>query len=178
MSYPPNAHGAQFLANEIFPLIRKQIKQELRLFIVGFNPTAQVKALARDNDIEVTGGVDSVQPYYAAADVVVAPLCSGGGTRIKILEAAAHNRPIVATTIGAEGIEFVKDQEILVADDAQSFADKVIEVLADENAAQRIAQAAFTRLTNTYSLQASKRYYRALTGQRESIEQGFCAADF
>ena len=82
-----------------------------------------------------------MRPHIAAAGVVIAPLAIGGGTRVKILEAQAMARPVVSTTIGAEGLGQRDGDSILIGDDAESFAGHVVRVLSDPEAAARIASA-------------------------------------
>ena len=77
--------------------------------------------------------------------VVVAPVFAGGGMRIKVLEAMAQAKPVVATTIGAGGIEVENERDILIADDAVSFADAVIRLLRDSTFASKIGAAARDR---------------------------------
>ena len=116
------------------------------LTVVGRNPTTRVRALAEGrSDITVTGTVPDVRPFLESASVVVVPLRIGGGTRIKIYEAMGMERAVVSTTIGAEGLDVVDGEHILLADDPQSFADAVIGLLhAPERAEQVGRQAALT----------------------------------
>jgi glycosyltransferase involved in cell wall biosynthesis len=99
--------------------------------IVGRNPTPQIRKLASDS-IEVTGTVASVVEHLREAAVVVVPLRIGGGTRLKIFEAMAVGKAVVSTTIGAEGLDVHDGRDILLADDAKSFADSIVSVLSDE----------------------------------------------
>ena len=86
--------------------------------------------------VAVHADVPSVEPYYEAARVVVVPLRSGTGTRLKALEAMAAGRPVVGTSIGLEGIGVTDRKQLLIADDAASFADGVIELLRDDDLAR------------------------------------------
>src|SRR5690606_19301313 len=94
-------------------------------------PPASIRKLAEIPDVEVTGGVDRVEPYYAACDLVVAPIRYGGGTRIKLLEAMSHARPVVSTTIGAEGLDVRSGENIMLADTEDAFAEACIALLRD-----------------------------------------------
>lgn len=138
MRYGPNRDGAVWFCREILPLIRKQSKARCRLSIVGFDPPDQVQAMAKEiEDVAVTGGVESVAPYYDDCDLVIAPIRFGGGTRIKILEAMSYQKPVVTTTIGAEGIDIEDGLNIMIGDSPESFASACVTLL--ESASRRHA---------------------------------------
>lgn len=143
MDWMPNEDGMTFFVEDILPLVQRAVP-EATLTIVGRNPTTRVRALAEGrSDITVTGTVPDVRPFLESASVVVVPLRIGGGTRIKIYEAMGMERAVVSTTIGAEGLDVVDGEHILLADDPQSFADAVIGLLhAPERAEQVGRQAA------------------------------------
>ncbi len=142
MDWMPNEDGMEFFVGEILPLV-KRAAPEATLTIVGRNPTARVRDLAEGrSDITVTGTVPDVRPYPEAASVVVVPLRIGGGTRIKIYEAMGMERAVVSTTIGAEGLDVVDGEHILLADDPQSFADAVIALLRAPERAEQIGRQA------------------------------------
>jgi len=131
-----------FFVDDVLPLVKRAVP-EATLTIVGRNPTARVRALAEGRgDIAVTGTVPDVRPYLEAASVVVVPLRIGGGTRIKIYEAMGMERAVVSTTIGAEGLDVVDGEHILLADDPQAFADAVVGLLRAPERAERIGQQA------------------------------------
>ena len=142
MDWMPNEDGMAFFVDDILPLVKRAVP-EATLTIVGRNPTARVRALAEGrSDISVTGTVPDVRPYLEAASVVVVPLRIGGGTRIKIYEAMGMERAVVSTTIGAEGLDVVDGEHILLADDPQAFADAVVALLRAPERAARIGQQA------------------------------------
>ena len=92
------------------------------------------------NAITVTGYVPDLQPYLEAADVMVVPVRSGGGMRVRILEGLAWGIPMVTTTIGLEGIKAVPGRDILVADDDMGFAQAVCSLLASEALRSRMSE--------------------------------------
>jgi sugar transferase (PEP-CTERM/EpsH1 system associated) len=142
MDWMPNEDGMAFFVEEILPLVKRAVP-EATLTIVGRNPTAKVRTLAEGrSDISVTGTVPDVRPYLEAASVVVVPLRIGGGTRIKIYEAMGMERAVVSTTIGAEGLDVVDGEHLLLADDPQSFADAVVALLRVPERAEQIGQQA------------------------------------
>jgi polysaccharide biosynthesis protein PslH len=120
LCYRPCIDAAVWLVRKILPLLREQVP-DIEVWIVGKGATAEVEALAGEN-VFVTGWVPDTQSYYQRAAVAVAPLRAGGGSRLKILEAMALGRPVVSTTVGAEGIDVVDGETILIADDAAGFA--------------------------------------------------------
>jgi polysaccharide biosynthesis protein PslH len=129
MNYAPCADGAVFFCEAILPHIREKIA-DVDLWIVGRNPPPSVNQLARDN-VHVTGWVDDILPFYRRSTVCVVPLRAGGGTRLKVAEAMALGRAIVSTSIGCEGIDVVDGEHIFIADEAEEFARKTIQLLSD-----------------------------------------------
>jgi sugar transferase (PEP-CTERM/EpsH1 system associated) len=142
MDWMPNEDGMAFFVEEVLPLIRREVS-DATLTIVGRNPTARVRALAGTAPgITVTGTVPDVRPYLEEASVVVVPLRIGGGTRIKIYEAMGMERPVVSTTIGAEGLDVVDGEHIVLADDAAAFARETVALLRTPERAAQIGQRA------------------------------------
>jgi glycosyltransferase involved in cell wall biosynthesis len=130
MFWPPNVNGVLWFAREVLPLVHQQ-EPQARFVVVGKNPPPEVQALAADPRIEVSGFVADPKPYLEMADAFVVPLHAGGGMRVKILDAWLWGLPIVSTPLGAEGIKFEHDQNILIADDAASFAQAIRRLFAD-----------------------------------------------
>lgn len=139
MNYYPNQDGLTYFLEQIFPLILAK-RPQTKLKVVGPAPDS-VKRLQSAN-IEVTGFVDAVEPYIDAASAVIVPLRLGGGTRLKIVEAMSKAKPIVSTTVGAEGIDVVDGESALLADDPARFAAHVESVLADATVQRRLGAAA------------------------------------
>jgi sugar transferase (PEP-CTERM/EpsH1 system associated) len=132
ISYYPNTEGVLYFAQNIWPLIKKA-KPEATFCIAGKAPPDEVRKLAQqDSSIEVTGSVDDMRDYYAKASVFVVPLRIGGGTRLKILEAMAMEKAVISTSLGAEGIDVTDDQNILLRDTPQDFADAVVATMENE----------------------------------------------
>ena len=138
--HPPNIDAATTLAARILPLVRGQ-HPDARLQIVGASPPAQLRALASDA-IEVTGEVASVMPYLERAAVVVVPIALGGGMRVKVLEALAAGKAVVASTRAAEGVGARPGRDLLVVDGDRQTAAAVGGLLADAGARRAMATAA------------------------------------
>lgn len=115
MDYAPNADGAIFFAKQVWPAVRQRLG-EAELTIVGANPGPAVRALGELPGVTVTGIVPDVRPYYGGALAAVVPLRTGGGTRLKILEAMAAGIPVVSTPIGAEGLEVSDGENCLLVE--------------------------------------------------------------
>jgi glycosyltransferase involved in cell wall biosynthesis len=112
--------------------------------VVGRNPSTALRTLVRGrSDVTITGRVDDVRPYIDEAACFIVPIRIGGGTRLKIYEAMAMEKPVVSTTIGAEGLPVTDGIDILLADDPKNFAAAVVRLLGDKGLAQALgAQAA------------------------------------
>ncbi len=121
LSYPPNSEGLLWFVQNIFPALRDR-DPSARLIVVGRNPPAAVEQMCSSTPgVELHADVPDVGPHYAASRAVVVPLLSGGGTRIKILEACLARRPVISTPLGAEGLALQHDRELLLFNDADEF---------------------------------------------------------
>lgn len=140
LSYAPNQDGIVWFCQEVLPLIRAATQFRVELTIIGFSPPPEVLALAVLSDVCVAGGVESVAPYYLESDIVIAPIRFGGGTRIKILEAMSYRRPVVSTTIGAEGIDITVGTNALLGDSPKEFSDACVDLIESPSLALGIAQ--------------------------------------
>lgn len=140
MDWEPNVDAMKYFCAEIWPLVLAKVPTA-RFRIVGRNPDGRIKALAAPS-IDVTGRVPSVVEHLREAAVVVVPLRIGGGTRIKIYEAMATGKPVVSTTVGAEGLDVHHTQDIVLRDRGEEFAQSVVELLQDAEACKRLGQAA------------------------------------
>ena len=140
MDWPANIDGVEFFCAQIWPRVVAAVPNA-RFQVVGRNPPHRILRLASES-VEIVGGVKSVIPHLREAPVFVVPLRIGGGTRLKIYEAMAAERAIVSTTVGAEGLDYREGTDLLIADDATSFADRVIELLRDPARRRRLGRAA------------------------------------
>jgi glycosyltransferase involved in cell wall biosynthesis len=138
LSYEPNADAIVWFVRHVLPHLQK-LHRDVRVTVIGHNPPSQVTALASEPSVHVHPGVPDVRPYYEQAAMVIVPIHSGGGTRMKILEAGACRRPVVSTTIGAEGLDLTPGLHCLIADDPIDFAKKCSQLLTDSVLAGRLA---------------------------------------
>jgi polysaccharide biosynthesis protein PslH len=140
LSWRPNAQAAIFLARHVLPLVRA-VYNDAELHVVGRDPGPDVLALQDCAGVTVAANVPSTVPYLERASVLAVPLDSGGGTRLKILEAFAAGLPVVSTGVGAEGIDAAPGHHYVLAERAR-FADAVLGLLAHPDEATRMAGAA------------------------------------
>jgi glycosyltransferase involved in cell wall biosynthesis len=150
LSYGPNTVAAEELVTKIWPRVRTACP-EATLVIAGASPERLSCFSQSHPGVEYTGYVEDLDAVYQRARVVCCPIRSGGGTRIKIIEAAAYGKPIVSTHVGAEGLDFVNGREILLHDDGNVFADACIELLRNEAMCSQIGNAARAKAIERYA---------------------------
>ncbi len=144
MSWFPNEDAMTYFIKAILPMIRREIPG-VSLTVVGMNPSSRFRAMAAGAGVQVTGTVDDVRPYIAAAEVFVVPLRVGSGTRLKIFEALAMGKAVVSTPLGAEGLPIIAGEHFLCAPEADDFARTVVSLLRDPSR-RRMLGAAGRRL--------------------------------
>ncbi len=134
----PNQDAMLYFYEKIFPSVAQRIP-EVKLYLVGSSPTAEILKLAKDPRVTVTGEVPDLRPYHQKGDVFIAPLRVGGGIKGKILEAMAMGVPVVANKLGASGIEATPGKEIIIAEEPEEFAEKTVELLKEKKLRKKIA---------------------------------------
>jgi glycosyltransferase involved in cell wall biosynthesis len=148
--YEPNAQAADFLIAKIWPHVLRAIPSA-RLIIAGRRPE-QITAYFRPAPgVEFSGFVDDLESLYSRSRVVCCPILRGGGTRIKIIEAAAYGKPIVATSLGAEGLHMQDGRELLIRDNPDSFARACIDLLKDAALCERLGTTAYQTAISRYN---------------------------
>jgi glycosyltransferase involved in cell wall biosynthesis len=138
--YHPNISAVRFFRSRIWPRLRARWP-ELRWRIIGRNPDSVRKYVAGEPHVELTGPVEDAVGELAAAQVVAAPLVEGSGTRVKIIEAWAAARAVVATPLGAEGLPGVDGEHLLVAEKPEGLVEAVSELLGSAGERRRLGQA-------------------------------------
>jgi glycosyltransferase involved in cell wall biosynthesis len=142
MDWMPNEDAILYFAEEILPRISKLLPP-VTLTVVGRNPSKRIQSLAAANPrIKITGRVDDVRPYVDRASAYIVPLRIGGGTRLKIYEAMAMRKPVISTSIGAEGLPVRDGEELLIADTAEEFVQAMVRTLTDKAFAAKISEQA------------------------------------
>jgi len=158
-TYLTNQDAVKWLADEIISNVKCQMSKQyqmsnVKFLLVGRNPTSHIKDLASDR-ITVDDTVEDVRDAYPRADIFLAPIRIGGGTRLKILEAMAAGLPVVSTTVGVEGLEVRKGKEVLIADTPQEFAQKIDRLLKNPSLRDKIGEAGRALVRQKYDWQLS-----------------------
>jgi len=151
MDYWPNIDAVTWFAGEVMPKVA-EAQPRARFYIVGMNPAGAVSALAGPR-VVVTGKVEDVRPYLQHARVAVAPLRVARGVQNKVFEAMAMGRPVVVSSVVAQGIDAAPLSEFDVAGDAREFAHKVV-ALMDPAAGDEMGRQARQRVVNDYEWDA------------------------
>ena len=141
-AWHPNAQAAEFFLRHCWREIRASVP-DAQLHFVGANPELIPSFSDEPDGVRFTGFVPDIGAVYRNSRIVICPILSGGGTRVKLVEAAAYGLPIVSTTIGAEGLGFEDGTHALLKDSADSFVRACVDLLTDERACSRLADAAY-----------------------------------
>ena len=136
--HPPNVEAAERLVRSIFPRVAAR-RPDARLVIVGDGPPGSVQ---QSDDVVVLGRVADLDPVLDEAAVVVAPLSSGGGMRVKVLDALGAGKAVVASPLALEGIDVTAGTDVVVAESDDAFADAIVELLEDESRRAELGRAA------------------------------------
>lgn len=148
--YEPNVDGVVWFVEAVWPLVRARFPTA-RLLLAGRSPAPVVSALDGAHGVSVFPDVPDVRPYLAAAALVVVPLRLGSGTRLKILDALAAGLPVVATTLGAEGLALANERDLLLADDPEGLAAAILRLLDHPEEARTLAAQGRTVVERLYS---------------------------
>jgi sugar transferase (PEP-CTERM/EpsH1 system associated) len=150
LDWMPNIDGVRWFVSRVYPLI-KAVSPSVSLDIVGRRPVEAIRRLVRgDASLRLAADVPDVRPYIAAADLFVVPLRIGGGARLKIYEAMAMGRPVVSTTIGAEGLPLRAGEDVAVGDSPAALADQIVRLLRDDSAKAALAASGYQLVTENY----------------------------
>jgi len=151
MDYFPNVEAITSFATRIWPQVQNKIP-DMRLDVVGANPTPAVRRLGEMTGISITGTVPDVRPYYRDSLAAIVPLRTGGGTRLKILEAMAAGVPVISTPLGAEGLGVTAGQDILIADpdSRDGWVEHILELSRRPLRREQLAGAARRLVLNRY----------------------------
>jgi len=154
LDWEPNRSAIQWFVTRVFPLIRTRVPKA-EFHVAGRGSAEYFHGRALPNGVTCLGEVSSVNTFYNMATVVVAPLFSGSGVRVKLLEAFAHSKAVVTTSQGAEGIEWRAAEVCAVSDSEVDFANQCVRLLANEAERHAVGSAARNLVTQLYSTQAS-----------------------
>ena len=178
MDWLPNDDAMKYFCRDILPRIRARLPT-VTVTIVGRNPFPGVESLGREYPfIRVTGRVEDIRPYMEEASVYVIPLRIGGGTRLKVFEAMAMEKPIVSTSIGVEGLPIVDGKDVLIADEPQTFADAVVHLLRNRRLSRQIGLTAATKVRTQFGWKpVAESFLKACDLAAMRRHKGFGGAD-
>ncbi|MEX2367711.1 MAG: glycosyltransferase [Pseudohongiellaceae bacterium] len=153
--HPPNIDAMVFFLDEVFPLIQAE-NSDIGLKIVGGHPPRQLKNRAGDK-VEITGFISDIKPLFNDIRLSIAPLRYGAGVKGKINSSMAYGVPVVTTTVGAEGMNLVHEQDVLIADSPEDFARQVLRAYSDESLWQKLSAAGIRNIEEHFSFQLAER---------------------
>jgi glycosyltransferase involved in cell wall biosynthesis len=166
--HPPNVDAALRLLRSIAPAARERVPR-LRALAVGADPTEELRAAAGPQDL-VTGRVPDVTPYVDEAALVVLPIHLGGGMRVKLLEALAAGKAVVASPLAAAGLEVTDGRQLVLAESDEEFTEAVVRLLEDEERRVELARSArewaLRNLSWESRVEAYERLYESLLRER------------
>lgn len=138
LDWRPNIDGITWFLENVWPLVIRKYPQTT-LTLVGRNPIPALKNVVQSRQgVTLVGTVDDVRPYVQGSAIVVVPLRIGGGSRLKILEAMAMGKPVVSTSVGAEGLEVANEEHILLAEAPTQFAAAIFRLMEDQGLRLRL----------------------------------------
>jgi glycosyltransferase involved in cell wall biosynthesis len=146
----PNVDAVLYFHSEIWPAI-KSILPDIKFYIVGQSPPPEVETLSQEGNITITGRVADVRPYLRKSGVFICPVRLGGGFRGKILEAMAMGRPVVSTSLGAQGIPASHGENILIADKPDEFARLVVDLMENQPLMEKVSTNARRLMEERYA---------------------------
>lgn len=149
MGYLPNRDAMEYFCREVLPLVHRE-RPQCRLTIVGSGGQRFLSHLAQPGQVEITDRVDDLMPFYQRAHVAIAPLRSGGGSRLKILEAMALGRPVVSSRLGCEGLVLAEGKDLLIADQPETMARQILDLLADRELWRSVVSSARQTVVSHY----------------------------
>ncbi len=159
LSYGPNMYAIEWFLEKVFQKIKQRI-DDVKFHIVGCNPSDRIKKHACGENIFLFSDVPDIRPYYENCAISIVPIHSGSGTRLKILEAFAVRRPVVTTTIGAEGLMVVNGKHCLVADNPEEFGNSILSILNDFDLARSLTSEAYEFVKENYNVKATSKLIR------------------
>ncbi|MEN4904614.1 glycosyltransferase [Luteimonas sp. TWI1437] len=154
--HPPNVDAVKWFVGTIFPAIRARLPQ-VRFHCIGGHVDEAIAALARVDGVVIHGHVPDIAPYMDGCRIAVAPLRFGAGVKGKVNLSMAHGQPVVATTCAAEGMQLHDGHDVLLADQADAFADAVVRLYDDDALWCRLAENGLDNVRRHFSLDAARR---------------------
>lgn len=167
MDYPPNIDAVVWFVEQVWPAVINR-HPDAQFYIAGMNPTSKVNELTKTKGVVVTGFVDDIMPYFNNAHIFVAPFRIARGVQNKVLQAFACALPVVATSMGAEGIDCINNEHLLIADDAANFQQAIFNLIDDSGMAQRLGDNACNLIHSEYTWESKLAPLNALLLETKS----------
>lgn len=169
LNYFPNQEGILWFIRKVLPLLKLKLRESLpKIVIAGSNPNPFLIKQLKRAEISLHINPSSMIPYFSEASIVFVPILSGSGTRLKILEACAGSRAVVSTTKGAEGLNLIHRQEILIADTPETFASSLIEFIQNPDLRDQIARESSNKILKEFDWQTLRPKLKSLFNTHNS----------
>ncbi len=165
--HPPNTDAALYLVNEILPLVKKDLG-EIKTYIIGSNPTAQVLGLASDSVI-VTGFVQDISGYFDKVRLSVAPLRYGAGVKGKVNMSMSFGVPVVATPIAVEGMHLTRGHDVIIGDSAEKLSEGIVELYRNRDVWEKISSNGLINVEKHFSRRVARQSLDRIIKQTASI---------
>jgi len=157
--HPPNVDAAVWFAREVLPAIRARLP-EVVFHCIGSDPSDAILGLSALDGVVVHGHVPDLVPIMDGMRIAVAPLRYGAGVKGKVNLSMAHGQPVVATTCAVEGMHLQDGHDVLVADDAQAFAEAVLRLYQDEELWGQLSRNGLDNVVRHFSMDAAREVVR------------------
>lgn len=157
--HPPNADAVHWFVSAVWPLVRIR-EPTMQVHVIGSDATPEIQALVSHPGVLVHGHVPDLQPFIDGARLAIAPLRYGAGVKGKVNLSMAHGQPVVATTCAVEGMHLSANEDVLLADDAEGFADAVLRGYHDDALWQRLAAGGRANVQRHFSADAAREVVR------------------
>jgi GT2 family glycosyltransferase len=167
--HPPNVDAMEWFCGDILPLIVAEIS-DARLHIIGSKMNEVVRSLASDH-VTVHGYVEDLRPFFASCLLSVAPLRYGAGVKGKINQSMSYGLPVVATSVGVEGMQLVHGESVLVADDPAEFAQQVVRLHGDADLWAKLSRSGLQNIRDHFSFDAAKCSLQTLLGHLDGMSE-------
>ncbi|MCP4752921.1 MAG: glycosyltransferase [Proteobacteria bacterium] len=154
-NHPPNTDAMVYFVNDVLPLVREGLP-DVKTYIVGSNPSSKVKALASD-DVVVTGFVPDVSGYFNQCRLSFAPLRYGAGVKGKINMSMAYGLPVVATPVAVEGMHLTHGRDVVIGEDAESFAMGIVKLHQDPDLWRLLSKNGLENIKTHFSREAARK---------------------
>lgn len=163
MQYEPNVKASHYLVEKVMPIVWRE-RPNTTVLLAGATPKPSVRRLASQN-VTVSGWVDDIRQSYASAKIFAAPMQTGSGLQNKLLEAMSMNLPCVTTSIANNSLNAVDGDQVLVGDDAETFARHLLSLLSDDALRQSVADRGIEFVHSHFSWESSGKKLESILQQ-------------